>query len=63
MKKMIMSETAAAYGIVVMLVLFALMTSCSSPYNVHAGFKHPKPLHTRVAHTSNNACGYWGGGR
>lgn len=54
MKKMIMSETAAAYGVVVMLVLFALMTSCSGPYNVSNGYKNVKPLHRTTANT------HWG---
>lgn len=54
MKKMIMSETAAAYGVVVMLVLFALMTSCSGPAQVSYGYKNPKPLHRTTANT------HWG---
>lgn len=29
MQKMIISETAAAYAVVVMLVLFAILTSCA----------------------------------
>lgn len=50
MRKMVMNETAAAYGVVVLLILFAMLTSC-------AGTKIA--YHRHPAHANANACGYW----
>lgn len=52
MKKMIMSETAAAYGVVAMLVLFAILASCSGPTQISRGYKNPKPAHRTTANTN-----------
>jgi len=50
MKRMIMSESMAAYAIVVMLVLFALLTSCApKPINMSRGYKNPTEYHRTPA--------------
>lgn len=55
MKKMIMNESAAAYAVVVMLVLFAILTSCApKPINMSRGYKNPTEYHRTPAKTDGS---------
>lgn len=58
MKKQLMSETAAAYGVVAILILFALLTSCSGPRNMHRGYKTPSTKYVKPAKTGGTFCYY-----
>ena len=58
MKKQLMSETAAAYGVAAILILFALLTSCSGPRNMHRGYKVPSAKHVKPAKTGGALCQY-----
>lgn len=60
MRKMVMNETAAAYGVVVLLILFAMLTSCAGPTRISSGYHANNHYHHTPARANANACGYWG---